>query len=351
MSNTYLDILNKIKQENIQLTTQTKDSRILILDGLNNYIRTWVMNPTTNDDGVHVGGISGFLQALGVTIREIKPTRLVIVFDGKGGSVRRKKIFPGYKANRGGGVRLNRAHDWASDVEENKQMLYQLSRVIIYLKQLPCTVISIDNIEADDTIAYIAHEICEANSACEEVYISSTDKDFYQLISNKVKVWNPVTHKRIDKDAIINEYGIHPNNFILYKCLKGDGSDNIPGLKGFGVKTSVKLFPFLSEQTIYSVNDVINYAKDHLDESRMHQSLLDNKTTYLMNYDIMKLSNGNIKSSTGLVISKQYNKYVKKLNIHKIAELCTEDKLWSKFPNLNSWVNINFSQLNYFIDK
>jgi len=349
--NNYLDILNQIKSEHTEINKQSLNSRVLIVDGLNNYIRTWVMNPSMNEDGVHVGGISGFLLALGSTIREIQPTRLIVVFDGKGGSVRRKKLFPEYKQNRGHGVRLNRVHDWADDAEENKQMMYQLSRVIMYLKNLPCTVISIDNVEADDTIAYIAHEMCENDSKCTDVFISSTDKDFYQLISDKVKIWNPVKKMIIDKKFILTEYNIHPINFLLFKSLKGDGSDNIPGIKGFGIKTTAKTFPFLIDDKKYTTNDLISYSQSHLEASRMHKLVVENKNILTRNYELIKLSEGNIKSSTGLNISKKFNSPTQKTNIRRIYEMCNEDKLWSKFPNINLWVNFNFSNLNYFTDK
>ena len=88
----YREILSDIGKQ--VSTEQGLNEHVLIIDGLNNFIRTWAVSPATNADGQHIGGIVGFLQTIGLAIRTIMPTRVIIAFDGKGGSARRKKIFP-----------------------------------------------------------------------------------------------------------------------------------------------------------------------------------------------------------------------------------------------------------------
>ena len=90
----YLSILEEIKQKGGDSASETANDKVLIIDGLNTFIRCFSAIPTLNDDGAHVGGIVGFLRSIGYAIRTIRPTRTVIVFDGKGGSNRRKKVFP-----------------------------------------------------------------------------------------------------------------------------------------------------------------------------------------------------------------------------------------------------------------
>ena len=80
---------------------------MLIIDDLNTFIRVFSVIPTTNDDGTHIGGIVGFLKSIGYTINMFRPTRLIIVFDGKGGSSRRK-LYQEYKFKRKTNIRLNR---------------------------------------------------------------------------------------------------------------------------------------------------------------------------------------------------------------------------------------------------
>jgi len=351
MKKSYLDIFNQIEEESKLLKTYDKNSRILVVDGLNNYIRIWVVMPTTNEDGLHIGGITGFLQTLGLTIRTLKPTRVIVVFDGQGGSVKRRQLYPEYKQNRGHGVRLNRSHNWADDEEEQKQMLYQLGRVITYLKHLPVTVMSIDNIEADDTIAYIATEFCKKNNDVKEVYISSSDKDFYQLVDDKIKIWNPHKKKIITKETLIEEYGIHPNNFLLFKAMDGDMGDNCPGIKGVGRKTALKYFPFLSEERLYDKTDVLDYSQKHSGDASVYDRLNANITQYSRNYDVMRLSGDELNKTAALKVVHKFNEPIPTINLKKIQELVMDDKLWTTFPNINSWVNINFSQLNHFATK
>ena len=130
---------------------------MLVIDGLNTFIRAFSVNPAINDDGLHIGGMIGFLRSIRYTCDILKPSRCIIVFDGKDGSKRRSKIYPDYKATRKVKKRLNRNVDWGTaPQDEQESMKQQMGRLIEYLEQLPLTLICIDGIEADDTIAYIS---------------------------------------------------------------------------------------------------------------------------------------------------------------------------------------------------
>lgn len=348
MEKKYLDILKLMEKENKEAINYNINSKILLIDGLNNYIRTWVMMPTVNDDGDHIGGIVGFLQSLGLTIRTLKPTRVILVFDGEGGSQRRKKMFPSYKGNRGGGVRLNRVFNWASDEEEAKQMIYQLNRIITYLKNLPVTLISIDHIEADDVIGYISNNMC--NNNVDKIYISSTDKDFYQLISDKVCVWNPVKKQIIDYNTVKRTFAeITPDNFLLFKTLNGDNSDNIPGIPGLGIKTIAKRFPFITESKKYVLDDIKTYAQNHLEASSIYKKIITNSKQIELNYSLMMLAEHNISGNSKLKIIDKFNSIPKKTNYIELRKLFNQDKMWSSFTDFNTWLKTNFSYLDSFI--
>ena len=92
----YLSIFEEIKKKGGSLDGGDPNDKVLIIDGLNTFIRVFSVIPTTNEDGVHVGGIVGFLRSIGYVINMVSPTRVIIVFDGKGGSNRRRKILPEY---------------------------------------------------------------------------------------------------------------------------------------------------------------------------------------------------------------------------------------------------------------
>lgn len=349
MKKLFEEMLNGISKEMEISRTHNRNSRTLIIDGLNNYIRIWVMTPTLNEDGEHIGGVIGFLRTLGVAIRTIKPTRVIIAFDGAGGSKRRKKIYPEYKANRGGGTRLNRVHDWGSDEEEKKMMIYQMKRLIQYLRNLPISIMMIDDIEADDTIAYVANEFF-GEEQDNKLWIMSTDKDFYQLINKNISIYNPVKKKIIDLEIFKENYGgINNENFILLKSMIGDPGDNIPGIRGFGEKTVMKTFPILTENKKLSVSDIIEYTNGIEKKSKLHQKLLDNSQQYELNYQLIKLDSSFIFPAARMKILSIWNEYPPKVNKINIIQNLIYDKASQHFKDINGWLDENFSYLNSFI--
>ena len=127
----YLSILEEIKKSGGKVDSGEPNDSVLLIDGLNTFIRVFSAIPTTNEDGIHSGGIVGFLRSIGYTINMVRPTRTIIVFDGKGGSNRRRKIFPEYKMGRKMSVRLNRTTGVSLTREdEHKMMIAQLNRVV-----------------------------------------------------------------------------------------------------------------------------------------------------------------------------------------------------------------------------
>jgi DNA polymerase-1 len=168
----YLAYLNELKNQTTQNDLHP-NSRVLIVDGLNTFIRSYAASPVTNEHGIHVGGISGTLLSIGHAIKAINPTRVIVVFDGKNGSAKRRQLFSEYKANRKVKIRLNRPE--SVDSEDNQ--LFQLMRLVEYLNVLPITTVVLDNAEADDIIAYMVESSFSKED--NQVYIMSSDKDFY----------------------------------------------------------------------------------------------------------------------------------------------------------------------------
>jgi DNA polymerase-1 len=178
-------IFESLKEEKIDTDV---NSRVLIIDGLNSFLRAFTAIGWLNKDLLHIGGLTGFLRSLGYTIKLVRPTRVIIVFDGQGGSTNKRYIYPQYKANRG----LTRVTNWdtfESQQEESESITNQIVRLIEYLKQLPIDLISIDKIEADDVIGHIVGKL---NG---EVTIVSSDKDYLQLVTDKVSIYSPIKKK------------------------------------------------------------------------------------------------------------------------------------------------------------
>ena len=235
LNDKFISFLEQTKGEKHKSVTHLND-RVLIVDGLNTFIRSFAVNPSLNDDGLHIGGLVGFLKSIRYSSDVLKPSRVIIVFDGKGGSKKRRKILPEYKGNRKVKSKLNRNVDWGTAPQDEQQsMKQQMGRLINYLEQLPLTLVSVDGIEADDTMAYISQQLLPKS----DCIIMSTDKDFLQLVDDRVKVWSPTKKKLYNKQAILDEYGIPSRNILTYRILDGDKSDNIKGVPGAGLKLSL----------------------------------------------------------------------------------------------------------------
>lgn len=325
---------------------KTTNSDILLVDGLNTFIRSFMAVPSMNDDGMHTGGIAGFLKSIGYAIKLINPTRVIVVFDGSGGSQKRRKIYPDYKKGRKTKVKFNRTYEELSSSElEQKNLQIELMRLVSYLEVLPVTVMAIDNIEADDTIAYLTEETFKDSN----VTIMSTDKDFLQLASERVKIWSPVKKKIFGCKEIVDEYGITCNNFIYYRIMEGDVSDNIPGLDGVGIKRVLQAYPFLGEDKQVTMQEIYNYSENYKSKYKIYERVLDNKLLLERNYELMQLKSTCIQSFTQLRIEEIIKKQVPKIDKMTFSRLITEDKMWSNLPNYMVWLNETWGKLNSFV--
>ena len=199
--NKYADMLSKVNNHQRGVT----DS-ILVIDGLNTFLRSFTMINYINSDGHHVGGLTGFLKSVGYAIKMLEPTKVVIVFDGAGGSNSKRNLYPEYKANRNKS-RMTNYSIFSSKDEENESISNQMARLIQYLQCLPVTMICIDGIEADDTIGYLVGKF-EKFTATKEVTILSADKDFLQLVSDKVQVYSPTKKKIYKPKVVLEEFNV-----------------------------------------------------------------------------------------------------------------------------------------------
>jgi DNA polymerase-1 len=342
----YLSILDEIKKHGGDVDSTNPNEKVLIIDGLNTFIRVFSVIPTTNDDGIHIGGIVGFLKSVGYAIKMLAPTRTLIVFDGKGGSNRRRKIYPEYKAKRTTKIRLNRVNDFENLDDERHSMLMQLSRCVEYLECLPVSILSIDNVEADDVIAYAAKQLLPKS----KVTIMSTDKDFLQLVSDRISVWSPTKKKLYNPEMITEEYGVTPNNLLMCRIFDGDQSDNIKGVLGIGTKTLLKNFPSMKDGSYYSVEDIIKtaVAKQDTESGNFYKTILEQKDTMFMNRRLMQLQDVDISGSAKLKTNNIVNGKIQELVKMKFQKMFIEDRMFGALPNMDSWLMTVWTKLNRF---
>lgn len=331
----YQDILKNLKQT----PPRALNDHILIIDAMNTLIRSFSLLKAMNPTGTHVGGLVGFLRSLGYVTRIFDPTRVVIIWDGKGGSGNRQNIDPNYKAQRAS-ARITHWGLYDTREEEQEALIGQLFRTRDYLDCLPVHQIVIEKLEADDIMAYLAKR---ASKAGKKVTIVSSDKDFLQLIDNNIEVYAPVKKKTFTKDNILEEIKVLPTNFNIVKSLLGDNSDNLPGVKGLGIKTIVAEFPkLLTEKT--DLDYVYKVAEEKLEGKKIFAKILHNWDRVEKNFQMMDLHD--------TVLDEKEIEYVEKVLHSTVPDLQTgaflhhmdQDKIEGITKNTEGWLE-NFRGL------
>jgi len=348
MKQLYKNILDSVEKDRDQNINRHKNSRVLIIDGLNTFIRCWSSIPTMNDDGDHVGGVTGALKSIGYAIRQTQPSRVVVVFDGKGGSQRRKKAFSGYKAQRDKNkLRVNRAYaDLMNDEDERESMKRQFVWLNEMLDGLPLTTMIYDGVEADDVMAYISTQILKED---EQAVIMSTDKDFLQLVNDTTIVWSPTKKKMYNTSLVKEEYGIESKNLLLYRVLDGDKSDNIPGVYGCGIKTLVKRFPEITGEEKLSVDDLFDLCETKIEETKgkikIYKDILKSKRQILLNEDLMQLDDVDISGQIKMKVLDRFNEEIQPLNKMDFMKILLKYKVIGNFGDINDWLKTTFGNL------
>ena len=344
-------LINEIKEKKNRYDEKSLNDDILICDGMNTFLRGFHVNPASNEDGVHIGGIVGFLNSLGYAIKRFNPTRCIVVFDGEGGSYRRKQIYSEYKAGRSKTTTSNRFYQFHNDPEaivEDKNR--EISRVAEYLQCLPVTFVMINKIEADDVIAYIATDIY--NGPDHNIKIMSTDKDFLQLVNENVHVWRPTEKKLYTPDVVKEKYEIPANQFMLLRTIEGDSSDNIPGVPYVGKKRVKKsLKELINKDKRQSVDEIIQYASKRTDESTTYQRIVDNQDVIERNWRLMQLHEVDISLSKMNEVRSAVEDVDCSLDRICFERMYREDKLWKVIQNAQTWLSERFSKLSRFSNK
>ena len=261
--------------------------RVLIVDALNAYLRAYIVDPSISSNGQPIGGLKGFIKILQKLVRETKPDNIIIAWDGPDGSRKRKTMDKNYKAGRKP-IRLNRAIRNLTEDEELANKMWQQKRIIEYMNEMPIIQVLIPQIEADDIISYVTQ--MEHYEGWQKIIVSN-DKDFMQLCDEETVLWRPTVNEMLNTKRIVETTGVHPRNMALARAMAGDASDNLPGIKGAGLKTIQKRLPFLGEDKDYNIPDVIDHCIKSTKGSRVqfYNNVIENKKLVEHNYKMMQL--------------------------------------------------------------
>jgi len=300
--------------------------RLVVIDSLNLFMRNYHASGFLSSHGPPVGGLLGYLRSLQKCIRECKPDEIIIVWDGPGGSTKKRKLYSNYKAGRKP-VKINRGNSFLTDEEEEKNVLWQQSRLLEYLNNFPVIQIMEPQVEADDLIAFVTKN--HKYNGWIKIIVSS-DKDFIQLCDKETVLHRPMQSETLTWKNVIEKFGIHPNNFTIARAMEGDKSDNIAGVKGVGLKSVRKYLPFLSESKTYLLSDIEEYCKKKIEEgikAKFYHSVLDNMNLIDENYRIMQLYTPNISAQVAQSTRQVLRDFVYELNVTGTKTMLLEDRI------------------------
>jgi len=252
-------------------------NRVIIIDAYNLFTRHYVAHPGMSKNGEQIGGVVGFFNNVIRLVERINPEHIYVIWES-GGSKRKRDLYPEYKKGRRP-AKLNRYYEDIPDTIQNRN--YQIKTLISLLDSFPITQIYVEDAEADDAIGYMAKYKLNNHH---KVIISS-DHDFYQLINDKLIIWSPTLKSFVNSAKVIERFKVHPNNFCLAKCITGDSSDNIPGVRGLSYKTLTKYFPKFSLEADYLMTD---FFKDVTEISKIKKLKIVNELLKVETQDLIK---------------------------------------------------------------
>ncbi len=270
-----------------------KTDHFYLIDGSGYIFRAYYALPplSRKSDGLPTGAVSGFCSMLFKLLEDArsdgsknKPTHFAVIFDSARKNFR-NEIYSDYKANR-------------AEAPDDLAPQFEYIRKSVEAFNLPS--IELLNYEADDLIATYAKKITEAGA---KVTVISSDKDLMQLVSNKVRLFDPMKSKVIGEKEVIEKFGVKPDQVIDVQSLAGDSSDNVPGVPGIGIKTAAELI-----NKYKTLENLLKKASE-IPQNKRRETLLSNKDKAMISKQLVTLKDDvPLKNDAADFIIKEINK-------------------------------------------
>jgi DNA polymerase I len=255
------------------MSSLKKTDHFYLIDGSGYIFRAYYALPplSRKSDGLPTGAVSGFCSMLFKLLEDVrsddskhKPTHFAVIFDSARKNFR-NDIYSEYKANR-------------AEAPDDLAPQFEYIRKSVKAFNLPS--IELLNYEADDLIATYAKQITEAGA---KVTVISSDKDLMQLVSNKVRLFDPMKSRVIGEKEVIEKFGVKPDQVIDVQSLAGDSSDNVPGVPGIGIKTAAELI-----NKYKNLEKLLSKASE-IPQNKRRETLLANKDKALLSKKLVTL--------------------------------------------------------------
>lgn len=262
---------------------------LTIIDGYGFLFRAYYALPSLSTTfGLPIGGVYGFINILLKYLSD--PGYLVIVFD-TGEKNFRHEIYPKYKANR-------------QKPPEDLIPQFAILREAVAAFNLNCE--EVIGYEADDVIATLAKTYSKHDDL--KITVVTADKDLFQLIDEKVSIFDPIKNKYIKEEDVTAKFGVGPDKLLDLLALTGDSSDNIPGVLGIGIKTAARLLTEFD-----SLEDILSNAYQ-IKQNKCRKAILAYKEWALLSKELVSLD-------TTVEIESDLEKYrIKPPDVQKLTE-------------------------------
>jgi len=285
-----------------------KTDHFYLIDGSGYIFRAYYALPplSRKSDGLPTGAVSGFCSMLFKLLEDSRsddsihrPTHFVVIFDSARKNFR-NDIYSEYKANR-------------SEAPEDLAPQFEYIRKSVKAFNLPS--IELSNYEADDLIATYTKQIIKVGA---KVTVISSDKDLMQLVSDKVRLYDPMKSKVLGEKEVVEKFGVKPDQVIDVQSLAGDSSDNIPGVPGIGIKTASELI------NKYKTLDVLLKKADEIPQNKRRETLLANKDKALLSRQLVTLKDDvPVKDKLSSLLLKEVQKeklydFLRKMEFNKL---------------------------------
>ena len=251
----------------------SKKENYYLIDGSGYIFRAYYALPplSRKSDGLPTGAVAGFCNMLFKLLEDAKssdnqsrPTHFAVIFDSARKNFR-NEIYSEYKANR-------------SDAPDDLIPQFEYIRKSVEAFNLPS--IELLNYEADDLIATYSKKIIDAGA---KVTVISSDKDLMQLVSKKIRLFDPMKSKIIGEKEVFEKFGVRPNQVIDVQSLAGDSSDNIPGVPGIGIKTASELI-----NKYKNLDNLLDKASE-ITQNKRRETLISNKDKAILSKKLVTL--------------------------------------------------------------
>ena len=320
------------------MTSLKKTDHFYLIDGSGYIFRAYYALPplSRKSDGLPTGAVSGFCSMLFKLLEDSrsddsihKPTHFAVIFDSARKNFR-NDIYSEYKANR---------------TEAPDDLVPQFEYIRKSVKAFNLPSIELINYEADDLIATYAKQITNAGA---KVTVISSDKDLMQLVSDKIRLYDPMKSKVIGEKEVKEKFGVKPNQVIDVQSLAGDSSDNIPGVPGIGVKTAAELI------NKYQTLDKLLEKASEIPQNKRRETLLQNKDKALLSRKLVRLKDDvPVKDDPSSFIFKDVNKdnLFNFLRDMEFNRLLSQAISFYGEENLNKSINYPTKNSNFKINR